>query len=77
MLGLTIKHLQASKAIARQGTLTAAAGAVGVMPWAMTMGLKAPAIASEFPLFDRAPQGLWANRDWSMICKSEVLGRHP
>ncbi len=62
MRGLTLKQLEAVRAIAQHGTLTAAAGAVGVTPSAMTTRLKELEAVCGFELFDRASAGLQMNR---------------
>ena len=62
MRGLTLKQLEAVRAIAQHGTLTAAAGAVGVTPSAMTTRLKELEAVCGFELFDRASAGLKMNR---------------
>ncbi len=61
MRGLTLKQLEAARAIARHGTATAAAGALGVTPSAMTTRLKELEANCGFTLFDRASTGLKAN----------------
>ncbi len=67
MRGLTLKQLEAAKAIARHGTLTAAARAVGVTPSAMTTRLKELETVSGFTLFDRTSAGLQINRAGDLI----------
>jgi DNA-binding transcriptional LysR family regulator len=67
MQGLTLKQLEALKAIARHRTVTAAAGAVGVTPSAMTTRLKELEAVCGFQLFDRTPQGLQANRAGTVL----------
>lgn len=53
MQGLSLRHLEAVRAIARHGTVTAAARAVGITPSAMTTRLKDLEALSGAPLFDR------------------------
>ncbi len=62
MRGLTLKQLEAVRAIVRHGTLTAAAGAIGITPSAMTTRLKELEAVCGFELFDRASAGLQMNR---------------
>jgi DNA-binding transcriptional LysR family regulator len=67
MLGLTLKQLEALKAIARHGTVTAAAGAIGITPSAMTTRLKELESVSGFQLFDRTVQGFQVNRAGTVL----------
>jgi DNA-binding transcriptional LysR family regulator len=62
MRGLTLKQLEAARAIARHGTLAAAAGEVGITPSAMTTRLKELEAICGFELFDRNAKGLLASR---------------
>ncbi len=67
MRGLTLKQLDALKAIARHGTVTAAAGAVGITPSAMTSRLKELEAIADLQLFDRTSHGLHVNRAGTVL----------
>jgi DNA-binding transcriptional LysR family regulator len=67
MRGLSLKQLQAVAAVARHGTVTAAAAAVGITPSAMTTRLKELEAACEVELFDRGPGGLKVNRAGEIV----------
>jgi DNA-binding transcriptional LysR family regulator len=62
MRGLTLKQLEAVKAIARYGAVTAAAAAKGITPSAMTTRLKELEANCGFALFDRTVSGFQLNR---------------
>jgi DNA-binding transcriptional LysR family regulator len=62
MRGLTLKQLEAVRAIARRGGVTAAAEAVGLTPSAMTTRLKEAEANCGAPLFDRTAGGFQINR---------------
>lgn len=62
MRGLTLKQLEAMKAIARHGAVTAAAGSVGITPSAMTTRLKELEANCGVQLFDRTTSGFQLNR---------------
>jgi DNA-binding transcriptional LysR family regulator len=61
MRGLTFKQLEALRAIARLGTVTGAAGAVGITASAMTTRLKELEAIAGFALFDRTAAGFRVN----------------
>jgi DNA-binding transcriptional LysR family regulator len=64
MRGLTLKQLEAVKAIARHGAVTSAAGAVGITPSAMTTRLKdLEALCG----FDRTSAGFQINRAGAVV----------
>ena len=67
MRGLTLKQLEAVKAIARHGAVTGAAGAVGITPSAMTTRLKDLEALCGFPLFDRTASGFQINRAGAVV----------
>jgi DNA-binding transcriptional LysR family regulator len=62
MRGLTLKQLEAIRAIARRGGVTAAAEAVGITPSAMTTRLKEVEAICGLSLFDRTASGFQINR---------------
>ena len=69
MRGLTFKQLEALRAIAREGTVTGAAGSVGITPSAMTTRLKELEMIAGFILFDRTTSGFQLNRAGAVILR--------
>ncbi len=67
MRGLTLKQLEAVRAIARHGVLNGAASAVGITPSAMTTRLKELEAICGFELFDRTSKGLQASRAGAVV----------
>ncbi len=62
MKGLSLKQLDAIRALARRGSVTGAAAATGVTPSAMTTRLKELEAVCGLPLFERANGALTFNR---------------
>jgi DNA-binding transcriptional LysR family regulator len=62
MRGLSLKQLEALRAIARRGGVTGAAEMVGITPSAMTTRLKELEAVCGYPLFDRATSGFQLNQ---------------
>lgn len=69
MRGLTLKQLEAVRAIARHGAVTAAAGAVGITPSAMTTRIKELEAICGLPLFDRTNAGFRVSRAGALILR--------
>ena len=69
MRGLTFKQLEALRAVARQGTVTGAAGAVGITPSAMTTRLKELEVIAGFTLFDRTTTGFQLNHAGAVMLR--------
>lgn len=69
MRGLTFKQLEALRAIARLGTVTGAAGAVGITPSAMTTRLKELETIAGFTLFDRTTGGFQVNQAGAVVLR--------
>jgi len=67
MRGLTLKQLEAVTAIARHGSLTSAADALGVTPPAISARLKELEALAGLPLFDRGANGLRINDAGSRV----------
>lgn len=67
MRGLTLKQLEAARAVARHGSVTAAAGAAGITPSAMTTRIKELEAICGLALFDRTATGLRVNRAGALV----------
>lgn len=69
MRGLTLKQLEALKAILRHTSMAGAAAALGITPPAMTTRLKELEAIAGFPLFDRTREGMALNRAGAIIAE--------